>query len=143
MRFNQNSRFNDEPEINLIPFIDVLLAILIFLVLSTTYNKFAGLKLQLPSASNQIQADPDKAPKRVDVIVTSDGSYAVHNVSTQPRRLVSDIVADLRTAKVDKNSIVVINADASASHQAVINVIGAAKQLGVQKVTFYTSQAKP
>lgn len=143
MRFSRDNRFNDEPEINLIPFIDVLLAILIFLVLSTTYNKFAGLKLQLPNANTQKQAAPESLPKRIDVIVTSDGSYAVHNISAKPRRLISDVVADLRAAQADEKSIVVINADASASHQSVINVIGAAKQLGVQKVTFYTSQAKP
>ncbi len=143
MRFTQNNRFNDEPEINLIPFIDVLLAILIFLVLSTTYNKFTELKLNLPSTSNTQQSETEKKPKRIDVIVTRDGSYAVHNISNKPRRLIEDVVTDLRTAKIDKNSIIVINADANASHQAVINVISAAKQLGVQKVTFYTSQTKP
>lgn len=143
MRFSRNDRLSDEPEINLIPFIDVLLAILIFLVLSTTYNKFAGLKLQLPSTGTQQPTNPEQAPKRIDVIVTSDGNYAVHGVSAKPRRLISDIVTDLRSANANEKSIVVINADASASHQSVINVIGAAKQLGVQKVTFYTSQAKP
>ena len=72
---NFRHRVREEPEINLIPFIDVLLVVLIFLMLSTTYSKFTELQLTLPVADAETQRD---RPKEVLVTVTSDGVYAVN-----------------------------------------------------------------
>ena len=73
MNFRKSSR--DEPEINLIPFIDVLLVVLIFLMLSTTYSKFTELQIKLPLADAEQQRD---YPKEVIVAVSSDGRYMIN-----------------------------------------------------------------
>ena len=75
MALNFRGQRPEEPEINLIPFIDVLLVILIFLMLSTTYSKFTELQINLPIAG----ADRARArPKEIIVAVSADGRYAVN-----------------------------------------------------------------
>ncbi|WP_296442747.1 ExbD/TolR family protein, partial [Rhodoferax sp. UBA5149] len=113
---NFRHRVRDEPEINLIPFIDVLLVVLIFLMLSTTYSKFTELQLKLPVADTDAQRD---YPKEVLVTVTSEGAYTVNNVPVAGRSLDTLAAALQAGAKAGKESVVIINADASAKHQAV------------------------
>ncbi len=132
---NFRSRSRDEPEINLIPFIDVLLVILIFLVLSTTYSKFTELQLKLPVADTDAQRD---YPKEVLVTVTSEGAYTVNRLPVAGRS-VEDLAAALKEgAKAGNESVVIINADASARHQAVISVMEAARRSGLSQITFAT-----
>lgn len=133
MRFRTTSR--DEPEINLIPFIDVLLVVLIFLMLSTTYNKFTELQVTLPSAD----AEPMRSyPKEVIVAVSSDGRYAVNKVALQGRS--GEAIGDalVEAAKGSKDSIIVISADAATSHQSVVTVMEAARVHGFTQITFAT-----
>ena len=125
-------RRDDEPEINLIPFIDVLMVILIFLMLTTTYSKFTELQLQLPVASADAARD---YPKEVIVSVSSEGRYAVNRLVLEDRS-VDGIVAALRQANVAPESVLIISADASTPHQAVISVIEAARRVDMHKVTF-------
>jgi biopolymer transport protein ExbD len=132
---NFRGREKDEPEINLIPFIDVLLVVLIFLMLSTTYSKFTELQLTLPLADAQAQRD---YPKEVVVTVTSDGAYAVNKVSVPGRSLDALATALLEGAKAGKDSVVIISADASAKHQAVVTVMEAARRTGLTQITFAT-----
>ncbi len=135
---NFRSRSRDEPEINLIPFIDVLLVILIFLVLSTTYSKFTELQLKLPVADADAQRD---YPKEVLVSVTSDGAYAINRVPVGDRS-VETLAAALREgAKAGNQSVVIINADASARHQSVITVMEAARRAGLSQITFATQSS--
>jgi biopolymer transport protein ExbD len=128
----------EEPEINLIPFIDVLLVVLIFLMLSTTYSKFTEMQLTLPVADTDAQRD---YPKEVLVTVTSDGDYAVNKVPVSERNLESLAAAMLKEAKAGKESVVVISADASAKHQAVITVMEAARRSGLTQITFATQSS--
>jgi biopolymer transport protein ExbD len=128
----------EEPEINLIPFIDVLLVVLIFLMLSTTYSKFTEMQLTLPVADTDAQRD---YPKEVLVTVTSDGDYAVNKVPVSERSLESLAAAMLNGAKAGKESVVVISADASAKHQAVITVMEAARRSGLTQITFATQSS--
>lgn len=128
----------EEPEINLIPFIDVLLVVLIFLMLSTTYSKFTEMQLTLPVADTDAQRD---YPKEVLVTVTSDGDYAVNKVPVLERNLESLAAAILKEAKAGKESVVVISADASAKHQAVITVMEAARRSGLTQITFATQSS--
>lgn len=128
----------EEPEINLIPFIDVLLVVLIFLMLSTTYSKFTEMQLTLPVADTDAQRD---YPKEVLVTVTSDGAYAVNKVPVSERSLESLAAAMLVGAKAGKESVVVISADASAKHQAVITVMEAARRSGLTQITFATQSS--
>ena len=138
MNFRSRSRSRDEPEINLIPFIDVLLVVLIFLMLSTTYSKFTELQLRLPVADTDAQRD---YPKEVLVTVTSEGAYTVNKIPVPERSLDALATALLGGAKANKESVVIINADASAKHQAVISVMEAARRAGLTQITFATQSS--
>ncbi len=131
---NFRPRTRDEPEINLIPFIDVLLVVLIFLMLSTTYSKFTEIQLQLPVADAQAQRD---YPAEVQVTVGSDGNYGVNGRGV-PGRGPEALGAAMQAVAKGPQTVVVINADASARHQAVITVMEAARRAGLQRITFAT-----
>ena len=133
MNFRPRSR--EEPEINLIPFIDVLLVVLIFLMLSTTYSKFTELQLTLPVADADAQRD---YPKEVVVTVSSDGAYTINKIPVAGQSLDALAAALLDGAKAGKESVVIISADASARHQAVVTVMEAARRAGLTQITFAT-----
>lgn len=133
MRFAHGSR--EEPEINLIPFIDVLLVVLIFLMLTTTYSKFTEMQLRLPTADVDAQRD---YPKEVIVAVSGDGRYSV-NKAVLPDRRVETVAAALGAAAAgSKDSVLIISADASTAHQSVITVMEAARRAGLMQITFAT-----
>ena len=132
---NFRPRKTDEPEINLIPFIDVLLVVLIFLMLSTTYSKFTELQLKLPVADAEAQRD---YPKEVLVTVTSDGRYTVNKTAVYGNG-VDTLSASLKNAaQAGKDTVVIISADASAAHQSVVSVMEAARRVGLTQITFAT-----
>ncbi|WP_225781822.1 biopolymer transporter ExbD [Xenophilus sp. Marseille-Q4582] len=136
MRFDRGS--TPEPEINLIPFIDVLLVILIFLMLTTTYSKFTEMEVRLPVADTEQQRD---RPKEVIVAVGADGRYAV-NKTVLPDRGVDGMAAALGAAAGSaKDSVVIISADATAPHQSVITVMEAARRAGLMQITFAAQSA--
>lgn len=136
MRFDRGS--TPEPEINLIPFIDVLLVILIFLMLTTTYSKFTEMEVRLPVADTEQQRD---RPKEVIVAVGADGRYAV-NKTQLPDRSVDSVAAALGAATGNaQGSVIIISADASAPHQSVITVMEAARRAGLMQITFAAQSA--
>jgi biopolymer transport protein ExbD len=133
----RKGRGREDPEINLIPFIDVLLVILIFLMVTTSYSKITALQITLPTA------DAEKAlqrPFELNVAVDARGHYALNNLPVN----VADAAAlaeELKSAVADKGKatgepVVIINADALAAHQTVINVLEAARLAGFDKITF-------
>ena len=128
----------EEPEINLIPFIDVLLVVLIFLMLSTTYSKFTELQIKLPLADAEQQRD---YPKEVIVAVSSDGRYMVNKTLVEGRSIETLGAALLMAAKAGKDSVIIISADASSTHQSVITVMEAARRNGFNQITFATQSA--
>ena len=132
---NFRPRHRDEPEINLIPFIDVLLVVLIFLMLSTTYSKFTELQLTLPVADAKQQRD---RPKEIIVSVASDGRYAVNKQALDDRSVSSVAAALAGAAAAGKDSVVIISADATAPHQSVVTVMEAARRAGLAQITFAT-----
>ncbi|NQW92678.1 MAG: biopolymer transporter ExbD [Polaromonas sp.] len=136
MNFRKNSR--DEPEINLIPFIDVLLVVLIFLMLSTTYSKFTELQIKLPLADAEQQRD---YPKEVIVAVSSDGLYVINKTLVEGRSIESLGAALVLAAKAGKDSVIIISADANSSHQSVITVMEAARRNGFTQITFATQSS--
>ena len=136
MNFRKSSR--DEPEINLIPFIDVLLVVLIFLMLSTTYSKFTELQIKLPLADAEQQRD---YPKEVIVAVSSDGRYMINKTLVEGRSIDNLGAALVLAAKAGKDSVIIISADASSSHQSVITVMEAARRSGFTQITFATQSA--
>jgi biopolymer transport protein ExbD len=135
---NFRHRTREEPEINLIPFIDVLLVVLIFLMLTTTYNKFTEMQLRLPVADTDAQRD---YPKELVVAVGSDGAYAVNKKIVEGRSLESLSSAMLQGAKAGKDTVVIISADANAKHQAVVTVMEAARRAGLTQITFATQSS--
>lgn len=135
MAMNFRKRRLEEPEINLIPFIDVLLVILIFLMLSTTYSKFTELQITLPVA------DADKARDRareIIVAVAADGRYAINRKTVDGRSVVALTTELAAAASGIADPVVIISADAMAAHQTVINVLDAARRAGLPKLTFAT-----
>ena len=122
----------EEPQIDLVPFIDVLLVILIFLMLTTTYNRFTELQLTLPVANADAAHD---RPKEIVVAVAADGRYAVDKQPLAGRS--AEAVADaLRAAQPAPDTVLIISADAAATHQAVVTAMEAARQLGLTRITF-------
>jgi biopolymer transport protein ExbD len=123
----------EDPEINLIPFIDVLLVILIFLMLSTTYSKFTELQVTLPSADAAAARD---RPAEIIVSIAADGRYVVDHQPVEGRN-VDLLTAALRTAADSrKEPFLIISADAMSTHQSVINVMDAARRAGLSRMTF-------
>ena len=131
MRFRPRA-YREEPEINFIPLIDVLLVILIFLMVTTTYSRFAELQINLPTA------DASKPPERVDqidVAVDAKGTYSV-NKNVMPGATRDALVQELkRAAGAMKDPVIVINADAEASHQSVVRIMEAAQTAGYGRIT--------
>jgi biopolymer transport protein ExbD len=130
---NFRPRPKDEPEINLIPFIDVLLVVLIFLMLSTTYSKFTELQLKLPVADADAQRDH---PKEVIVGISSDGRYVINRGAVTGRSVEAVSNALTEAAKAGKDSVIIISADAATPHQSVITVLEAARRSGLNQITF-------
>ena len=135
---NFRPRPKDEPEINLIPFIDVLLVILIFLMLTTTYSKFTEMQLKLPVADTDAQRD---YPKEVVVAVSSDGRYMVNRQQVNGRSTEALATAIAEAAKAGKDTVIIISADATATHQSVITVMEAARRMGLTQITFATQSS--
>jgi biopolymer transport protein ExbD len=137
MNFRQRSK--DEPEINLIPFIDVLLVVLIFLMLTTTYTKFTEMQLRLPVADTDAQRD---YPREIVVSIASDGRFMVNKqalkVNTGASLLEALIHATTRPAPGPQDVVLIINADANARHQTVVTAMESAKRAGISQITFAT-----
>jgi biopolymer transport protein ExbD len=138
MKLNLRRRERDEPEINLIPFIDVLLVVLIFLMLSTTYSKFTEIQLRLPTADADAQRD---YPKEVIVTVSSDGGYAINRNALDGRSVDAVVTGLVQAARAGKDTVVIISADASARHQSVVTVMEAARRAGLTQITFATQSS--
>jgi len=137
MNFSRGRR-EDYPEINLIPFIDILLVIVIFLAVTTTYARFSELKINLPTSSAEQTPNP---PKQIEVAVAESGRYQIDDASIG-EATVDQLAAALQKAAANQNEpVVVINADARATHQAVVNVMEAARRVGLSRITFATQTA--
>jgi biopolymer transport protein ExbD len=129
----------EEPEINLIPFIDVLLVVLIFLMLSTTYSRYSELQINLPTADAERLKE---RPAEILVTVSAEGLYAVNRDPLEGRSI-EVLTAALQRAAVgtdDKAPVVIVSADALTPHQSVINVLDAARRAGLPRLTFATQQ---
>jgi biopolymer transport protein ExbD len=135
----QRGREKEPLEINLVPLIDVMMVILIFLMITTTYNKYTELQINLPTA------DADKQMERsneIAVLVNSQGQYVI-NRRPVVYRTVDQLADELKRAAASaKEPVVVISADATATHQAVVRVMEAARAAGLTQITFTTQSAR-
>lgn len=135
MNFRSGTR--DEPEINLIAFIDILLVVVIFLVLTTTYSKFTELNVNLPVADAQA---PKTNTQEVIVAVGSDGRYSINRQVLEGSSVELLTSALNQAAQGNAEAVIIISADATATHQSVINVMDAARRAGLVQITFATQQ---
>ncbi|WP_395011856.1 ExbD/TolR family protein [Undibacterium sp.] len=139
MKFRKG-RGKEDPEINLIPFIDVLLVILIFLMVTTTYSRFTELQITLPTADAEKAEDK---PSQIEIGIDAQGRYKINSevvsfldaatLATDLKKAAETVNAG-KTAAIDP--VVIINADRATSHQSVIDVLEAARLAGLSKVTF-------
>lgn len=140
MNFRPN-RAPEEPEMNFIPLIDLLLVILIFLMVTTTFSRYSKLKVDLPSAATE---KSQEQPEEIVVAVSANGQYRLARKTSGPPLSASALLGQLKTlASKAKESMVVIYADAAASHQSVIGVLDAARLAGLERVTFAAQGETP
>jgi len=137
MNFRGN-RLRDEPEINFIPLIDVLLVILIFLMVTTTYQRVAELQITLPEADAE---QMKQRPKEINVGIDAQGQYVIDKNVFQYTTVAAIAEALNRASGGSKDAVVIINADANSTHQSVIHVMEAARQVGLVHITFATQSA--
>ncbi|MBI5658707.1 MAG: biopolymer transporter ExbD [Nitrosomonadales bacterium] len=133
----QRGRTREEPEMNLIPMIDVLLVILIFMMVTTTYARFSELQINLPQAGGEEAANRSS---QIHVSVDATEHYAINNTPvtfSNAGKLAQELN---RVAGAQKDPAIIISADAKAPHQAVINVLEAARLAGYGRITFSTSR---
>ena len=134
MNFRRKSSLED-PEINFIPLIDVLLVIIIFLVVSTTFSKFSELKINLPIAEANQSNDKDDS---INIIITEDGQYSINEKIIEAVSL-EKLVVELKAESNGKTDMpVIINADAMTTHQSVVDVMEASRLVGLNRITFST-----
>ena len=131
-------RTREEPEINLVPLIDVMMVILIFLMITTTYSKYTELQINLPTADAEKQLE---RPNEISVLVNASGQYVIDKTPVTFSN-VPALADSLRRAGGDrKDPIIVISADALASHQSVVRVMEASRVAGYAQITFTTQAA--
>jgi biopolymer transport protein ExbD len=135
MNFRQPQE-DDEPEINLIPLIDVLLMTMIFLIVTTSFSKESRLQVQLPEAA--AQAQPDRPSLRITI--DPRGQYYINNqqLLNNSAETLRGVVA--REVGADKDRLIVIHADAKSPHESVVRVMDVARRLGLTQITFATQQ---
>jgi biopolymer transport protein ExbD len=132
----KRGRSREEPEINLIPMIDVLLVILIFLMVTTSYAKFSELQINLPQAAGE---EGNSTPsKQIYVAVDSSEQYAINNVHASFGGIDNFAKSLKKAAGEEAEPTIIISADAKAPHQSVINIMEAARVAGFGRITFTT-----
>ena len=134
----QRGRKREDVEINLIPMIDVLLVILIFLMVTTTFSQIAELQINLPAANGEKAAEK---PATINVAVDVGGHYLVNGNMLADSGVDAISLALRRAAGDQVDPVIVISADAKSTHQSVVNVMEAARQSGYSHITFATQSA--
>ncbi len=135
----RRGQVREAPEINLIPMIDILLVIIIFLMLTTTYARFSGLEINLPTAETE---QKQALPHEISVAVTASGQVLVNKVALAAPEVPAIADALRRAAGSSKEPVIVINADAKAAHQSVVDVMQAAQAAGYPHISFATQSSR-
>ena len=134
MNFQRGKR-HEELEMNLVPLIDVLLVIIIFLVVSATFSRTSELQINLPTAEAN---SPQDKPLVITVEVDATGNYLVNGNAVEGANVESIASALTKAGGEGKEPTIVINADAKSTHQSVVNVMEAARQANYTHITFAT-----
>ena len=135
----RRGKAREEPEINLVPMIDVMLVILIFLMITTTYSKYTELQINLPTADAEKQ--PER-PNEISVLVNAQGQYSI-NKAPVAFTSVEQLTDVMRRAGANlKDPVVIISADAKTTHQSVVRIMEASRNAGLSQITFTTQATK-
>jgi biopolymer transport protein ExbD len=135
----QRGKEREPLEINLVPLIDVMMVILIFLMITTTYSKYTELQINLPTADAEKQLE---RPNEISVLINAKGEYVINHQPVSWRS-VEQLAEDLRRAGGTlKEPVVVISADATATHQSVIRIMEASRLAGLSQITFTAQSNK-
>ena len=137
MNFRRGAQ-REEPEMNLVALIDVLLVTIIFLVVTTTYSRYSELQITLPTAEANRPVD---RPQEINIAITAQGRYVINRtpVAGDPATLSAELK---RAAGQNADPMIIINADAGADFQNVVNAMEAARLAGFGRITFTTQQAR-
>ena len=131
----QRGKKHEDLEMNLVPLIDVLLVIIIFLVVNATFARMSELQINLPTAA----ANPlEQKPVTVNVGIDASGHYAIEKTAITSGDVPSLVVALQKAVAGGKDPTIVISADAKTTHQSVVNVMEAAREAGYTHITFAT-----
>jgi biopolymer transport protein ExbD len=137
MNFRGRSANREDPEMNMVPMIDVMMVIIIFLMLTTTYSKFAELQINLPTADAEKQQERSN---EIVVAVTAQGQYQINRRALSFTSMAVLVEEMRRAGEGMKEPVVLINADNNATHQAVVRLMDAARQAGYGQVAFAVEQ---
>jgi biopolymer transport protein ExbD len=132
---NLRPRRCDDVEINLISLIDILLFLVIFFMVSTTFVEKSEVALTLPEATTDA---PPAAENQIEVTIAAHGGYHVNGNALADTGLATVERAMAEAAKPLRDPVVIINADAKTTHQSVVTALDAARRLGLLRVTFAT-----
>jgi biopolymer transport protein ExbD len=135
----QRGRRREEPEINLVPMIDVLLVILIFLMITTTYSRYSELEINLPRA---VSPEPVKRSEAIDIGISASGKYTINGMPAEYNGAGQLQDAMHKAANGQSDPVIVINADGAATHQSVVTVMEAARLAGYNHITFTTQHPR-
>lgn len=135
----QRGKAKEAPEINLVPLIDVMMVILIFLMITTTYSKYTELQINLPTADAEKQLERSN---ELSILVNAQGEYVINRAPVAFADVQQFAVSLRQAASGLKDPIVVISADAKATHQSVVRVMEAARLAGLTQITFTTQATK-
>lgn len=138
MKFRRQ-RTEDEG-INLTPLIDVVFLLLIFFMVSTTFSKRTQLTVDLPEAVGEQNSEP---PRQIEIMIAADGSYAVNDQALVNNKVETLKAAITKLAEGDTKVPLVVTADAKTPHQAVVQAMDAAGQLGFVHLSITTRQPDP
>ena len=135
----QRGRYKEEPEINLVPLIDVMMVILIFLMITTTYSKYTELQINLPTADTERQLE---RPSEISVLVGAQGQYVINKAPVEFASI-EQLAGELRRAAAGlREPIVIISADRVSNWQAVVRVMEASRVAGLSQITFTTQSSR-
>ena len=135
MRFRTGRR--EELDLNITPLIDIVFLLLIFFMVSTTFQKESQLRVQLPQAEQQTEQQPEEP---LEIVISADGQYAIGGRTLGDNRLPTLLQALRQAAGDDRDQPLVVRADARTPHQAVVRAMDAAAQLGLTRLSIATSR---
>jgi biopolymer transport protein ExbD len=134
MNFQRGKRHEDL-EMNLVPLIDVLLVIIIFLVVSATFSRTSELQINLPTAQANV---PQEKPLTIEVGIDASGQYVINGKGLSDISVAGIASALQAAADGGKEPTIIINADAKSTHQSVVDVMEASRTVGYTHITFAT-----